>query len=164
MKKIVPQQNNGGNNPKPSSTTPQNTLKEGDTAPDFTLKDLNGNDLTLSTLRGKYVVLDFWGSWCGWCIKGIPDMKAYYQRYSSKMEILGIDCRDSEERWRQAVADNQLPWLHVYNPDGGSLTQDYSITGYPTKIVVDPKGIVAKIVVGESEEFYQYLDETLGDH
>ena len=54
------------------------SIAEGQMAPDFTLKDLQGNDLSLSSLRGKYVVLDFWGSWCGWCIKGIPDMKKYY--------------------------------------------------------------------------------------
>ena len=46
-------------------------------APDFTLKDIEGNDLALSSLRGKYVILDFWGSWCGWCIKGMPKMKEY---------------------------------------------------------------------------------------
>ncbi len=52
------------------STTPQ-----GPEAPDFTLNDINGKPLTLSSLRGKYVVLDFWGSWCIWCIKGMPKMK-----------------------------------------------------------------------------------------
>ena len=64
---------------------------DGIEAPDFTLNDLNGKPLTLSSLRGKYVILDFWGSWCGWCIKGIPQMKEYYQKYAGKFEILGID-------------------------------------------------------------------------
>lgn len=50
-------------------------INAGESAPDFALKDLQGMDFTLSSLRGKYVVLDFWGSWCSWCIKGIPDMK-----------------------------------------------------------------------------------------
>ena len=78
-------------------------IKEGAEAPDFTLNDLQGKPLSLSSLRGKYVVLDFWGSWCGWCIKGIPDMKKYYEKYKGKLEILGIDCRDTEEKWKAAV-------------------------------------------------------------
>ena len=86
-------------------------IKEGLPAPDFTLNDLNGQPLSLSSLRGKYVVLDFWGSWCGWCIKGIPDMKKYYEKYKGKLEILGIDCRDTEEKWKAAVEKHELPWL-----------------------------------------------------
>ena len=50
-------------------------------APDFTLNDINGKPLVLSSLRGKYVILDFWGSWCVWCIRGIPNMKEYYNKY-----------------------------------------------------------------------------------
>ena len=57
-------------------------------APDFTLKDIKGNDFKLSSLRGKIVVLDFWGSWCGWCIKGMPKMKEYYEKYKGKFEFL----------------------------------------------------------------------------
>ena len=134
-------------------------IVEGAEAPDFTLKDLQGNGLTLSSLRGKYVVLDFWGSWCGWCIKGIPDMKKYYDRYKDRMEILGIDCRDTEEAWKKAVEKHGLPWLHVRNTDEADVTVKYGIQGYPTKIVVDPQGKIAKVVVGEDPAFYQYLDE-----
>ena len=134
-------------------------VSEGKPAPDFTLKDLQGKDLTLSSLRGKYVVLDFWGSWCGWCIKGIPEMKKYYAKYKGKMEILGIDCRDTEEKWKAAVEKHELPWLHVYNAGNPDVSILYAIQGYPTKIVVDPEGKIAKIVVGEDPAFYQYLDE-----
>ena len=134
-------------------------MVEGVTAPDFTLKDLQGKDLTLSSLRGKYVVLDFWGSWCGWCIKGIPDMKKYYEKYKDRMEILGVDCNDTEEKWKAAVEKHELPWLHVRNTDEADITVKYGIQGYPTKIVIDPEGKVAKIVVGEDPAFYKYLDE-----
>ena len=134
-------------------------MVEGVEAPDFTLKDLAGNDFSLSSLRGKYVVLDFWGSWCGWCIKGIPDMKKYYTKYKDRMEILGVDCRDTEEKWKAAVEKYELPWLHVRNTDEADITVKYGIQGYPTKIVVDPEGRVAKIVVGEDPAFYKYLDE-----
>lgn len=134
-------------------------MVEGAVAPDFTLKDLQGKDLTLSSLRGKYIVLDFWGSWCGWCIKGIPDMKKYYEKYKDRMEILGVDCRDTEEKWKAAVEKYELPWLHVRNTDETDITVKYGIQGYPTKIIIDPEGKVAKIVIGEDPAFYKYLDE-----
>ena len=134
-------------------------VSEGAEAPDFTLKDLQGNDLSLSSLRGKYVVLDFWGSWCGWCIKGIPDMKKYYAKYKDRMEILGIDCRDTEEKWKEAVKKYELPWLHVRNAEESDVTVLYAIEGYPTKIVIDPQGKIAKVVVGEDPAFYEYLDK-----
>lgn len=134
-------------------------IAEGAQAPDFTLKDLQGKPLALSSLRGKYVVLDFWGSWCGWCVKGIPDMKRYYEKYRDKMEILGIDCRDKEEVWKAAVEKHALPWLHVRNEGDPDVSLLYAVSGYPTKIVVDPEGKIAKIVVGESPEFYEYLDQ-----
>lgn len=132
-------------------------------APDFTLNDINGNPFTLSSLRGKYVILDFWGSWCGWCIKGFPEMKQYYQKYKGKFEILGVDCSDTEEAWKKAVSENQLPWLHVYNPqDNKNLQESYGITGYPTKIIVGPDGKIVKTIVGEDPKFYEFLDELFG--
>lgn len=128
-------------------------------AKDFTLNDIKGNPLSLSSLRGKYVILDFWGSWCGWCIKGIPDMKKYYEKYAGKFEILGVDCNDTEEKWKNAVEKYELPWLHVYNPRNSSVLEDYGVTGFPTKIVISPEGKIAKVIVGEDPAFYTYLDE-----
>lgn len=137
-------------------------IKEGAEAPDFTLKDINGKDFTLSSLRGnKYVVLDFWGSWCGWCIKGMPDMKKYYEKYKNKLEIVGIDCNDTEDSWKAAVETHALPWIHVRNAGDPDISVMYAIEGYPTKIVLDKEGKIAKVVVGEDPEFYKYLDSLL---
>lgn len=132
-------------------------------APDFTLNDINGNPLSLSSLRGKYVVLDFWGSWCIWCIKGIPEMKNYYEKYKGKFEILGIDCNDTEDKWKAAVEKHAMPWLHVYNPSGSKVLADYAIQGFPTKIIVGPDGKIVKTVVGEDPAFYTFLDELFGE-
>lgn len=128
-------------------------------APDFTLNDINGKPLSLSSLRGKYVVLDFWGSWCVWCIKGMPEMKKYYQKYQGKFEILGIDCNDSEEEWKAAVNKYELPWLHVYNSEKSGVLGQYGIQGFPTKVIISPEGNIVKTVIGEDPAFYAYLDQ-----
>jgi thiol-disulfide isomerase/thioredoxin len=135
------------------------TDSSSDLAPDFTLNDLSGKPLTLSSLRGKYVILDFWGSWCVWCIKGIPQMKEYYQKYAGKFEILGIDCNDTEEKWKAAVEKHELPWLHVYNPRDSKVLEQYEIQGFPTKIIVGPDGKIVKTIIGEDPAFYRFLDE-----
>ena len=135
---------------------------EGREVPDFTLKDINGKDLSLSSLRGKYVVLDFWGSWCVWCIRGVPKMKEYYQKYAGKFEILGIDCSDTEEAWKAAVKEHAMPWLHVYNPQDSELLSQFGIQGFPTKIILDGEGKIVKTIVGESPDFYDKLDELFG--
>ena len=139
----------------------KNTV-EGNVAPDFTLKSIDGKNISLSSLKGKVVVLDFWGSWCGWCIKGMPKMKEYYAKYKGKLEILGIDCNDTEQKWRDAVKKHELPWLHVRNEGNPDVTVLYGISGFPTKIVIDAEGKIIKVVVGESEDFYTYLDQLLG--
>ena len=132
-------------------------------APDFTLMDINGKPLALSSLRGKWVILDFWGSWCSWCIKGMPKMKEYYAKYAGQLEILGVDCNDTVEKWKNAVAKHEIPWLHVYwdKEKGDNPVELYGVQGFPTKVVIDPEGKVAKIIVGESSDFYDYLDEVL---
>ena len=139
----------------------KNTV-EGNVAPDFTLKSIDGKNISLSSLKGKVVVLDFWGSWCVWCIKGMPKMKEYYAKYKGKLEILGIDCNDTEQKWRDAVKKHELPWLHVRNEGNPDVTVLYGISGFPTKIVIDAEGKISKVVVGESEDFYTYLDQLLG--
>ena len=136
---------------------------EGNLAPDFTLNDINGKPLALSSLRGKWVIIDFWGSWCGWCIKGFPMMKEYYTKYNDKMEILGVDCNDTVEKWKNAVAKHELPWLHVYwdKEKGDNPLELYGVQGFPTKVVIDPEGKVAKTIVGEDPAFYDFLDEVI---
>lgn len=137
----------------------QKKQAEGIEAPVFTLNDLEGKPLALTSLRGKYVILDFWGSWCIWCIKGFPQMKEYYAKYKGKFEILGVDCNDTEAKWRDAVKKHELPWLHVYCPKESTLLADYGVTGFPTKIIIGPDGKIVKSIVGEDPSFYTLLDE-----
>lgn len=140
-------------------------VKDNMNAPDFTLKNEKGADFTLSSIynQGKYIILDFWGEWCYWCVKGIPDMKQLYKDAKGKIEIVSIDCRDTEEVWKKAIAEHGLPWLHVYNPEGPKdLSIVYAIQGYPTKIILNPDGSINKTIVGEDPEFYSYVRNLIG--
>lgn len=128
-------------------------------APDFTFNDLTGHPVSLNDYRGQWVIIDFWGAWCPWCIKGFPKLKEAYLEYAPRLEVIGVDCRDTEAAWRAAVKKYELPWVNVYNPDpkGGQILEDYAVQGFPTKVVVDPEGKIANITVGEDPDFFNKL-------
>ena len=146
-----------------TTAAPMTEADDDEMAPNFELPDLQGNPRKLSSLRGKYVIIDFWGSWCVWCIRGFPAMKDVYAKYKDDLEILGVDCQDSEKKWRAAVEQYDLPWLQVRCPDDmlDDLAEMYGIEGFPTKAVISPEGKLLKVVVGEDPEFYTYLDDLL---
>ncbi|MBD5232538.1 MAG: TlpA family protein disulfide reductase [Bacteroidales bacterium] len=133
-------------------------------APAFTLLDLNDKPVSLKDFRGKWVVLDFWGAWCRWCIKGFPELKEAYKDAAGKFEVIGIDNRDTPERWKEAVAKYELPWVNVYNPDspeGLALLENYAVQGFPTKVIIDPQGIIRHVTVGEDPSFFTVLRELI---
>ena len=136
-------------------------IRVGVAAPDFTAQKVDGTNFTLSSLQGKYVVIDFWGSWCKWCIKGCHDMKAAYAKHKGKVEFVGVACRDTEEKWKAATAKYELPWISVLNPADNDLVKVYQVQGFPTKIIIDPEGKINKVVLGEDPAFYTYLDSVL---
>lgn len=131
-------------------------------APLFTLKDLQGKDVSLTDFRGKWVILDFWGTWCPWCIKGFPELKDAYKKYGEELVIIGIDCRESEEEWKAGVAKYELPWVNVYNPSDSKLTAEYNVPGFPTKVIIAPDGKIKNITVGHDPAFYEALTKLLG--
>lgn len=136
------------------------TLANGSEAPAFSLVDTKGKQVTLESLRGKWVVLDFWGSWCGWCIKGFPQMKENHKKYGDKVTFVGIDCRDTREVWLAAVKKYELPWLNLWaGEDYQTLCRKYMVQGFPTKLIIDPEGKVRNTTVGEDPSFYDVLDK-----
>ncbi len=137
----------------------EKNLSVGSVAPDFTLKDIQGNNLTLSSLQGKWVILDFWGTWCGWCIKGFPKLKEYYSKYKTKIEVVAINCIDSDQRWKDGVKKHSLPFVNV--KDNNKVSAQYAVSGYPTKIIITPEGRIHKVFFGESEDFYNEIDKIL---
>lgn len=133
------------------------TTDEGNTAPEFTLTDINGDSVSLSQFRGKWVLIDFWGTWCGWCLKGFPDLQDFHSAYSDKCTVIGIDIKDHEETWREFVTARQLPWLNLWNDPSANdnIERTYAIESCPTKLLIDPAGIIRLKIIGETPEFYQ---------
>ena len=124
----------------------------GGPAPDFIKPDVNGKPVSLSQFRGKYVLLDFWGSWCGPCRAANPHLKELYATYAAKgFEILGVASEkvsgqaQAEKMWKEAIEKDGLTWTNVLNNEL-SMTQDvvqlYNIEGYPTQILLDKEGKV----------------------
>lgn len=146
---------------KKEATAPVATTTE-TLAPDFTLTSIDGTQLSLKSLRGKFVVIDFWGSWCPWCIKGFPALKAYYEQHSDRLEVLGVDCNDTEEQWRAAVKEHSLPWKQVRMEKGQEdVLRAYGVRGFPTKVIVSPEGKLLNTTVGEDPEFFVVLDQLM---
>ncbi len=135
-------------------------------AEDFEYTGLDGSNVTLSEIikEKDYVVLDFWGTWCKWCIKGIPEMKKYYKKYNSKVEFISIACYDDEAQVRKLVLAEEMDWKHILNDENTpekDLTQSYNIQGFPTKVIINSKGNIVASYEGESDDFYEKLDELL---
>lgn len=130
-------------------------------APNFTLPDAQGKMVSLNSLRGNWVVLDFWGSWCGWCIKGIPQMMENYAELGSKVKFVGIAFGDDKQTWENALKKYQLPWINLWeSPDidrKNSVVTLYGVSGFPTKMIINPDGYIVNTTVGEDPEFYEIL-------
>lgn len=141
-------------------------IKVGLPAPGFTLPAPDGSMVSLADYRGKWVMLDFWGSWCGWCIKGIPQMKEEWAELKDRNVVfISVACQDSKEAWLGALEKYELPWVNAWQdpsvPRAEQLPGIYAVSGYPTKMVIDPEGNIALIVVGEDPSFYDQLKALL---
>lgn len=136
------------------------SLVAGSEAPDFSLPTPDGENLSLSSLRGKWVMLDFWGSWCSWCIKAIPTLKDIYSKYSDVFEIVSVDCGDTEEKWEKALESHKMPWTQVFNGKA-EVDELFGIEAYPTFCFIDPDGRMGKVFSGMSDELINYADEVL---
>lgn len=114
-------------------------------APDFELPDINGQMLRLSDLRGRYVLLDFWGSWCGPCRASIPSLVKLYDKLKGEnFEMVGIALDDNDDAvWRKTIADEKMSWRQVNDrasAPGEELRGRYAIMGVPTCLLIDPEG------------------------
>lgn len=138
-------------------------LQVGAVAPDFTLPDVDGNPVSLSGLRGKYVLIDFWASWCPDCRKENPNLVAAWQKYKDKnFTILGVSLDRKKEPWVKAIEKDRLDWMHVSDLKGwkSDAAVQYAIRWIPTSFLLDPDGVI--IATGlEGQALHDKLEEVL---
>ncbi len=121
----------------------KNLASEGSMAPELTLPDFNGKMITLSSLRGKYVLLDFWASWCGPCRGENPVVVAAYERFKSKnFTILSVSLDHDKDAWQSAAKSDGLVWTQVSDLKGWSsvAATTYSVQSIPANFLIDPNG------------------------
>ena len=138
-------------------------VQVGSVAPDFTLPDVDGNPVSLSSFRGKYVLVDFWAAWCPDCRKENPNIVAAWEKYKDKnFAVLGVSLDRKRDQWLAAIEKDGLKWTQVsdlkyWSSDAAVL---YCIRWIPMSFLIDPEGKIVAIGL-EGEELHNKLEELL---
>jgi cytochrome c biogenesis protein CcmG/thiol:disulfide interchange protein DsbE len=131
-------------------------IKVGEKAPDFTLKDLNGKPVSLSSFLGKNIVmLDFWATWCNVCKREMPVLEQVYKEYKGKgVEFLGICLDENLPQIRKVIAQKGVTYATLIDEGAKVATEVYQLAGpIPLKVIIDKKGIVRYSHVGDFPEY-----------
>ncbi len=139
-------------------------LQPGTTAPDFTLNDIDGISHTLASLRGNYVVLDFWASWCPDCRKDVPKMKELHEQYGNVATFVSISFDDNKDNWSKYVSENDMNWLHLSELKKWKETEIsklYNIKWIPATYILDRNGdiILATVMIEKVADKLKELQE-----
>jgi thiol-disulfide isomerase/thioredoxin len=128
-------------------------LEVGDIAPEIDLPDTKGNNVALTSLRGDLVLIDFWASWCGPCIKEQPALIKLYNSYPGKLSIYSISMDTKRPLWLAAIARQKLPWIQVSDLKywKSPAAVDYMLQSVPLNFLIDKNGIIlAKNIHGNA--------------
>ena len=140
----------GGNGVSANMAGLDTAPRAGALAPDFSLVDVHTNQpLTLSSLRGKPVFVNFWGTWCPPCRAEMPEMQRLYDKYPGQLEMVGISMgpRDFPEQVKNFVDQYKYPWTFIHDPDY-SVATAYQVAAIPSSYFIDKDGVIKAVQVG----------------
>ena len=115
------------------------SAERGAVAPDFTLSTDRGEQLSLSDFSGKYVLIDFWASWCAPCRASFPAIARLYEQYRGKLTIIGVSLDRSETAWRKALGEEKCPWVQLWDQKG-EASKTYAVSAIPLLVLIGPDG------------------------
>ena len=128
------------------------TLQVGDKAPSFNLPDEKGETHSLADYKGKYLVIDFWASWCGPCKKEMPFMKELYNKYHKHgLEMVAVSTDRKKNEWLKAVKELDMPYLQLHD-NNNEASDSYFVSGIPYVLLINPEGVIEAIDRGEELE------------
>jgi peroxiredoxin len=128
--------------------TPEVGLAVGNLAPDFSLTNLEGSQVSLSDFRGQVVLLNFWATWCAPCRVEMPGFQTYYENYrSQEFVVVGIDFNEPEETVRQFAQELGISFPLLLDP-GGEIQDLFNIRGYPSSVFIRPDGTIGILHIG----------------
>ncbi len=135
----------------------------GKTVQNFTTEStLDGKTFEFNDLKGKYILIDFWGTWCGPCIAEMPKVKEYQEKYRDKLTVLGVNQGDTKEKVNEFITPKGYTWTHLMNgKEQDDFVLKFNVAGFPTKFIIDPEGKILHRFVGDSEESFAVLDDLL---
>lgn len=132
-------------------------LEEGDAAPDFTATLTDGTEFVLSEQQGKVVLLNFWATWCGPCVREMPAFEKLYGEYGEDAAILAVNCMEGEDIVKAFQEENSYTFPIACDEEGG-IVMKYPSQGIPYTLVIDGEGIIQKIYVGAADAETQYQE------
>lgn len=116
-------------------------------APDFTLTDLGGQSVSLSSFRGKPVLLNFWASWCPPCRKEMPELQKFHERYGDQIALLGVNWGESAKTVKEFLESFGVRYLNLLDERGTAFVL-YRLTGIPESFFIDPEGFIRGVWIG----------------